>query len=121
VITSSPNEYTVRIVTGQNEQADTPVPADGRVSFDVPVSSRYCTPYVFGVIKVGWPRPVEDRRVIRVMRGEKVIRKLSASDIARLATDAEGYGIAGRDYHQPAGMVAPALTLKRFVLEIGAR
>ncbi len=69
----------------------TPVPANGRVSFDVPIGSRYCTPYVFGIIKVGAPTPVAERRVIRMMRGAKVFMKLSASDLARLPVDNEGY------------------------------
>ncbi|MCW5550557.1 MAG: hypothetical protein KIS67_00180 [Verrucomicrobiae bacterium] len=86
-----PTAYVVRVVTGNKQHIDTPVPPDGRVAFDVPVSSRLCTPYLFGVIKVGWPTPVEERRVIRVMRGERTVRRLSARDIARLPADAEGF------------------------------
>lgn len=88
---SSPSAYTIRVSTGNDEHTNTPVPVDGRVSFVVPIGSRYCTPYLFGVIKVGWSKPVEKRKVIRVMRGEKMIRKLSARDIARLPADTEGY------------------------------
>jgi hypothetical protein len=88
---AKPVAYAIRVVTGDKEHLDTPVPPDGRVAFDVPVGSRLCTPYLFGVIKVGWPTPVEERRVIRVMRGERTVRKLSARDIARLPADAEGF------------------------------
>jgi hypothetical protein len=91
LIAPSPSDYSVRVITGEAEHTHTPVPANGRVSFDVPIGSRYCTPYLFGVIKVGSPTPVGERRVIRVMRGERVVRKLSASDIARLPADTEGY------------------------------
>jgi len=91
VVAVSPAAYVVRVVTEDKEQIDTPVPPDGRIAFDVPVSSRNCTPYLFGVIKVGWPTPVEECRVIRVMRGERTVRKLSARDIARLPADADGF------------------------------
>ena len=63
------------------------------MAFDVPLSSRYCTPYLFGVVRMGWPTPVESRRVIRVMKGDKMVGKMSANDIARLEVDADGYRI----------------------------
>jgi len=91
VMATAPAAYVVRVVIGDKEHFDTLVPPDGRVAFDVPVSSRLCTPYLFGVIKVGWPTPVEERRVIRVMRGERTVHKLSARDISRLPADAEGF------------------------------
>jgi hypothetical protein len=91
LLADSPTAYSIRVITGDGTHTDTPVPADGRVSFGVPIGSRYCTPYLFSVIKVGWPTPVEQRRVIRVMRGERVMRKLSASDIAGLPRDADSY------------------------------
>jgi hypothetical protein len=90
---ASPGMYTIRVVTGDAENPDTPVPADGRVEFDVPIGSRYCTTYLFGFIKLGSTTPVEKRRVIRVMRGKEVVQKLSADDIARRPVDAEGYHI----------------------------
>jgi hypothetical protein len=52
---------------------------------------RYCTPYLFSVIKLGSPTPVEKRKVIQVMKGKRVIRKLSADDIARLPQEADSY------------------------------
>lgn len=91
VIAAMPTAYVVRVVTGEKKHIDTSVPPDGRVAFDVPVSSRLCTPYLFGVIKVGWPTPVEERRVIWVMRGERTVHKLSARNIARLPADAEDF------------------------------
>jgi hypothetical protein len=90
VVAASPAMYTIRVVTGDAENPDTPVPPDGRVAFDVPIGSRYCTSYLFGFIKVSSQTPVEKRRVIRVMRSEKVVRKLSAEDIAKLPADSEG-------------------------------
>jgi len=63
------------------------------VAFDVPIASRYCTQYLFGFIKISPPPPVEKRRIIRVMRSEKVVRRLSAEDIAQLPADFDGYHI----------------------------
>jgi hypothetical protein len=82
LIAPSPSAYSIRVVTGDDTHLETPFPADGRISFEVPIGSRHCTPYLFGVVKVGWPTPVHRRRVIHLMRIERVVRKLSASDIA---------------------------------------
>ncbi len=92
LIATVPGDYAIRI-TDREEQPDLPVPPDGRVSFDVPIGSRYCTPYLFGVLKVGWSTPVEKRRVIEVVRGQQVLRRLSASDISKLETDPDGFRI----------------------------
>ena len=74
-------------------QVEAKVRADGRVKFDVPVYSRHCTQYLLGVIKVHSATPVEKRRVIRVMKDGKVVRTLSAADIAQLPVDAAGYHV----------------------------
>lgn len=92
LFTTVPGDYAIRI-TAREGQPDLPVPPDGRVSFDVPIGSRYCTPYLFGVLKVGWSTPVEKRRVIAVVKGEKVLRRLSVSDISKLETDPDGFRI----------------------------
>lgn len=84
----TPTDYQIRVVD-HDERFETPLPADGRVAFDVPVASRHCTQYFLG-IRVHSPTPVEKRRVIHVVRGDKVICKLSADDIARLPTDSDG-------------------------------
>ena len=97
VTAPTPAIYTIRVATGDGEKRDTPVPANGRVAFDVPIGSRYCTSYLFGFIKVSSPTPVEKRRVIRVMRSEKVVRKLSAEDIAKLPANSDGYHILKMD------------------------
>jgi len=72
---------------------DTPVAADGRVRFEVPVYSRHCRPYLFGIVPLNKPTPVEERRVIQVLRDGRIVRKLSANEIARLPADAEGYSL----------------------------
>jgi hypothetical protein len=97
LIAASPSIYTIRVIAGEEFKTDTLVPPDGRVAFDVPLGSRYCTSYLLGFIKVDSPTPVEKRRVIRVMRGEKAVRKLSAEDIAKLPADFDGYHILKMD------------------------
>jgi hypothetical protein len=93
LVASSPGSYTIRIVDVTDEHFDTGVQADRRVQFDVPVYSRHCTQYLFGVIKIHSPTPVEARRVIRVMKDSKIVCKLSATDIAKLPVDSDGYHV----------------------------
>jgi hypothetical protein len=97
VMASSPAIYTIRVTTGEGDGTDTPVPPDGRAAFEVPIGSHHCTSYLFGFIKVSSPTPVEKRRVIRVMLGEKVVRKLSAEDIAKLPANSDGHHILKMD------------------------
>jgi len=69
-----------------------PVSGDGRVVFDVPRLQRGCDAYLFGFIKVrdGSPETVS---AIHVLRDERVVRKLSLQELAKLPVDAEGYHI----------------------------
>jgi len=92
IVAAVPGDYAIRIAT-REEQPDIPVPPDGRIAFEVPIGSRYCTPYLFNVLKVCWSTPVEKRRVIAVVRGQKVLRRLSANDISKLETDSDGFRI----------------------------
>ena len=87
----SPSEYRVRVVD-YGDSFDTLVPTTGQVDFDVPVASRHCTQYFLG-IRVHSPTPIEKRRVIQIVKGDRVVRKLSASDIAKLPLDLDGYHI----------------------------
>jgi len=66
VIARSSSAYSIRVVTGDREHANTAVPEVGRISFATPTGSRHYTPYLFDVIKVGWPATADKRRVIRV-------------------------------------------------------
>jgi hypothetical protein len=87
---SSPASYTVRVRPSVGDPIDTPVPPDGRLTFDVPVTSRASTIYCFMIPVYRYPPP-DTLRVIQVMRDGRLVRKLSAQDIARLPVDAEGY------------------------------
>ena len=92
VVTDSPANYKIRVFSsGRHPEVDTPVGADGRVQFDVPIYTPYCKQYLFGVIRLNPDGRPEAERRIRVMHGEKTIRKLSADDIAKLPLDADGF------------------------------
>ena len=88
----SPSSYTIRVQPDFGEPVDTPVPHDGRVGFDVPVTSRDSTIYCLGLLVYRYPPP-DTLRVIRVMRDARTVLKLSARDIGQLPTDADGYHV----------------------------
>ena len=92
LVAPSPSSYTIRVAPDVGVPIDRTVPADGRVVFDVPVKSRDSTIFCFGLPVYHYPPP-DTLRVIRVIREEQTIRKLSAQDIGRLPTDADGYHI----------------------------
>ena len=62
------------------------------MAFTVPPFRRGCTTYLFDVIKLSDLRP-EHTRVVEVRREQRVVRKLSLSQIAKLPEDAGGYRI----------------------------
>jgi hypothetical protein len=92
VIAPSPNSYTIRVHSDAGAPIDTPVPLDGRVAFEVPVTSRESTVYCFG-LPVHHHPPPDTLRVIRVMRDDRTVNRFSAQDIGRLPLDADGYHI----------------------------
>jgi hypothetical protein len=71
-------------------KADYSIPADGRVSVEVPQLERGCAVYLFGIVKVKESSPY-DARAIHLNRGSRTIRELSVNDVAKLPVDAEGY------------------------------
>ena len=89
---ASPGSYTIRVQPDVGAPVDTPVPRDGNVAFDVPVTSRESTVYCFGLRVYQYPPP-DTLRVIQVMCADRIVRKLSARDIGQLPTDADGYHV----------------------------
>jgi len=81
----------VRIALEQ-QSADYPVAPDGRVEFTVPRFSNGCDIYVFGFIKTR-DGSAESVRVVEVRRAERVVRRLSLAQIAKLPADDAGYSI----------------------------
>lgn len=89
---SSPTSYTLRVRPSFGNPIDTPVPPDGKLTLDVPVTSRASIIYCFMIPVYRYPPP-ETLRVIQVMRNGRPVRKFSAQDIERLPVDAEGYHV----------------------------
>ena len=87
---SHPEQHTVRVALEQT--ADYQVAPDGRVEFTVPRFSHGCDGYVLGVIKTR-DGSAESVRVVEVRRAERVLRRLSLTQIAKLPTDEAGYSV----------------------------
>jgi hypothetical protein len=85
-----PQQHTVRVALEQS--ADYPIASDGRVEFTVPGFSHGCDVYVFGFIKTR-DGSAESVRVVELRRAERVVRRLSLAQIAKLPTDQAGYSI----------------------------
>jgi len=92
LVAPSPSSYTIRVRPDYGAPIDTAVPTDGRIAFDVPVTSRDSTIFCFGLPVYHYPAP-DTLRVIRVLRDDRTVRKLSAQDIGRLLADTDGYHI----------------------------
>jgi len=87
VITPSPEAVQVRIEGSQQESIR--VPADGRTIVQIPVVSRECSTYLFGLrIK---DRSVEARKLIAFVRDGRVVKKISVNSLRRLPVDPAGY------------------------------
>lgn len=86
-----PERYVVR-VTAKEPSSDYPVTQDGRVTFTVPPFRRGCSTYLFDVIRLSDLRP-EHTRVVEVRREQRIVRKLSLSQIEKLPEDESGYRI----------------------------
>jgi hypothetical protein len=93
LVAALPATYVIRVDPDLGAPVDTPVPADGRVTFDVPVTSRNSTIYCFGLLPLYHYPPPETLRVVRVTRDNRTVRKLSAQQIGQLPTDGNGYHV----------------------------
>ena len=87
-----PEQLTVRVAL--EPSVDYQADQSGHVEFTVPRFSHGCDLYVFGVVKTR-DGSAEDVRIVEVRRGQRVLRKLSLAEIAKLLTDTEGYRIVG--------------------------
>ena len=90
VIASQPQQHSVRI--GTENPVEHLVAENGKVAFTVPRVSGGCDVYVFGVIKT-CDGSAEKVPVIEVRRSDKVVRKFSLAQIAKLPTDETGYSL----------------------------
>ena len=83
---SLPQQYTILVA----DKTEYPVGADGRVTVDVPRLERGCATYFFGVLKVR-DTSCYDVPAIHVTKGNRILRKLSLNDLAKLPVDDGGY------------------------------
>lgn len=86
IISARTGLYAIRI----DGHGDTPVGPDGRVVVAVPVLPRGCSPYLFGLIKIGDGSP-ERLKAIHVLRDGRVFRHLSLREIRDLPMSPDGY------------------------------
>jgi hypothetical protein len=85
-----PQLHTVRVAL--ENPADYPVAPDGRVEFTVPRFSHGCDVYGLGFIKTR-DGSAERVRIVEVRRSERVLRKFSLSQVAKLPRDDTGYSL----------------------------
>jgi hypothetical protein len=88
VIAKSPSSLTIHINTG--EASARRVPADGRITVNVPAFRPSCGVYLFDWIRVGGSDPLRDW-TIAVSSKNKVLRTLSFRKLKALPTDAGGF------------------------------
>jgi hypothetical protein len=86
--TAAPQQYSVQVADKVEER----VPPDGRIVVAVPPLERGCATYLFGLVKIKDQSP-ENVRAIVVKDGDRVVKKLSLNDIAKLPTDGNGYHV----------------------------
>lgn len=73
------------------EPRDYRVPADGRVTLDVPSYRAGCSVYLFDKLRIRGEDNPFTAKTIDVVAGGKTIRRLSLKEISALPVDPEGY------------------------------
>lgn len=86
---ASPEAYLLRLRI--REPRDYRVPADGRVTLDVPAYRAGCSVYLFDKLRIQRGANPFTARTIDVVAGGKIIRQLSLKEISALPVDPEGY------------------------------
>jgi hypothetical protein len=89
VIAKSPEAYGVHLRI--NGAHDYRVPADGRLTLDVPAYRAPCTVYLFGMFKLPNHLDPYTAKTLDVFASGKTARQLSLQKISALPLDADGY------------------------------
>jgi len=89
--TSDPVSHTV-LVTATEPPLVYRVPSDGRISLTAPSFRHGCNVYLFGAFKVKDATP-ERQRVIEARRNDRVVCRLSLTQLARLPEDETGHRV----------------------------
>ena len=88
IVVESPQSYGVRLRV--SEAHDYRVPADGRVTVDVPAYRPACSTYLFGIkLRNGWDPYTA--KTLDLFKGSQTARRLSLKQVYALPLDAEGY------------------------------
>lgn len=94
VAAASPEAYTLRLRI--REPRDYGVPADGRVTLDIPAYRAECSVYLFGKVRIRSGSNPFTAKAIDVIAGGKILRHLSLKEISALPLDPGGYHMLAR-------------------------
>jgi len=89
LVAKSPELFAVRLQIGDTREYQ--VPADGRVTLDVPAYRSECSVFLFDRIRVRGGESPFTAKAVAIVKGGKVTRQLSLKDIFGLSEDREGY------------------------------
>ena len=92
VVGPSPENYVLRLRI--REPRDYQVPADGRVTLDIPGYRAACSVYLFDKLRIQRGANPFTARTIDVVVGGKTIRQLSLKEISALPADSERYHLS---------------------------
>jgi hypothetical protein len=69
------------------------VPADGRVTLDVPAYRAGCSVYLFGKLKMQNHSDPYTAKTLDILAGGKTVQQLSLKNISTLPVDVDGYHV----------------------------
>jgi hypothetical protein len=91
IVAKSPDVYDARLrITEPHEYR---VPADGRVTLDVPTYRAGCSVYLFGKLRMPNHSDPYTAKTLDLLAGGKIVQQLSLKNISTLPVDADGYHI----------------------------
>ena len=91
IASASPERFAVRLQIGDSREYN--VPADGKITLDVPAYRAPCRVFLFGLVKTSGGAQPFTAKTVTVIDGAKVTRRLSLKDVSALPVDANGYAI----------------------------
>ena len=89
LVADSPQIYVIRVQTIDAREYQ--VPADGRMTLDVPASRAGCSVYLFNRIRVNKGHDPLEARIIHLSIAGESSRDLSFNELFKLPQDDEGY------------------------------
>jgi hypothetical protein len=89
VVANSPEDYRVRLRV--NDPHEYRVPADGRMTLDIPAYRAGCSASLFGIVNLPNRSDPYTAKTVDLLAGSKAVRQLSLKRIFALPLDVEGY------------------------------